>query len=527
MNSEEEQSYQEQSAYQEQIPEYYQDEAVYKEQVQPMVDLSILKMPFWLQTTLLGSLVLVLGVSTWLGYGRYQGFQITQIDMPVEESWPTLASGTDSISPSLSVPAAQQPPQNVVASGWFYSNRVNLKFQLPSGWVEVGENILNLPPGISDTKFVLLQPETGCVIAGGDFDREAADYVQTSFGGRVVGDISQYDGSWFTNQAYHPKAIEFSDNTRQYLSYELRHTYNLDDIDLMLWNSNLSSVRESCNEDFESLLSSISHHYQIGRPETYETVDFFIKGIRYQSGDSLSKLVYKSGIDGNTYEVLTLSAKPTNTALFFTDGRLYYVGSKKQSVGILASSANNQIYYVDLNTYEQGVVNRLDPITHPLIASLYVVGNDLYYLSGPDDIYRCVDGPSRDCSLALNKIPLDSPADASVLATSTPATSFVGYSSEQDALFMETGYGDAGCVGVQLYIFENGGVSTGPELGGCIQNMVDGTSDAGYAEYRSEMDTLEEEVEVPSSNAIYKAYGKYSPSNNEEISSRNTIYFVD
>ena len=522
MNPEDEQ-YQEQPIYQDNGQEYYEGEPVYEERVQPMVDMSVLNMPFWLRITLLCTILAILGGVVLLrNSAQYQGFQMSQLDAPESNTWVQNESVLVTPEPSTLPSPVDYPLEPnytpPTTASWFYSNKANLKFILPDGWMEVSADSVFSPPGIEDHLFVLMQPETGCVISGADFDRGAANYVQTTFGERVFSGISQFDGNWFTNQAFHEKGIEFSQYERQFLSHELRHTYNLSDIDLLLWHNESKPVPVSCDKDFVSFLQSTDYHFLVKQPESYIPGDIYIRAVRPRLGEAETKLLFKSRTDGNTYELSTLGEGIFSTKAYLVENVLYYLGSDE---------AGSQLYYYDLSQNSGGALfDRGGFDQNPLIADFFVTNEHIYYLSGYDDMRRCIDGYHRDCSLTLYRLGRVGVAVSELLASSTPATSFVGYSDDQDALFMYTGYGDAGCVGLQLYIYENNIMSKGAELSGCIEDMGNDIPGEDFENYEREMSKLKAEVEPPLAKAIYSAYGSYSPSDTE-VPTYYKIYFVE
>lgn len=248
-------------------------------------------------------------------------------------------------------------------------------------------------------------------------------------------------------------------------------------------------------------------------PQTYDSGDIYVERKIASRGVHESSILFRNNADGETYKVVDLLSSPiwySDEALFFADNKLYYFGPESKEL----RTGSSQIFYVDLKTFSQGIIDRKDTLSHPKIVSIYVYNDDLYYLSGTEDAYRCADGPARDCVLSLRKVSLNDFSQNTLLATSTPATTFIGYASAQDALFMYTGYGDAGCVGMQLYIYENKSLAEGPELGGC-SDMLNGNDSPEYLQYFEEMEKLERAVARPVVDAIQKSYNQYLPSSTE------------
>lgn len=480
--------------------EEYQDEYWVEESIEEPTSspLAELQMPFWLKISLLLLVILLLLLVSWWSSGNpFRGTQAVPLEPLAPQSESRNAAAPFSPARSQVIPAAEVSR--------YYSNRINVSFSLPPGWREIQMADSELPLGVRDIAVALYNSTMNCVIAAGTFDQRAADYVQTSFGGRVESAVTQFDGSWFTNQAYHEENIFFSDQRRQFLAQELRHTYNLDTADFVLWERSGASVPQSCDSDFVSLLQSIEHHYLPIELEVYDVGDITTRTLISPNELRSAKLLFTDTIDGNTYELADISAHGSVSRVFVVGTRLYFDGVQRDDLGaaVLPGERTFSVFNTESNQLE--FIERPAVDQNPLVASTYVTADSLYYLSGPTSSLPCVDGPQQGCELQLYRLPLADPSAYELLATSTAATYIIGYAKDQEALFLQSGYGDAGCVWSTIYVHANKFTHTAATYGGCV-------GEAGYAEYEREMMGLMRQVNDVTARAVRFERGAFTAS---------------
>ncbi len=415
------------------------------------------------------------------------------------------------VSEPVATPVVEQVTEALPTQ--FYSNKANLSFRIPAGWREIKVDDVVLPVGISNPRFLFLHEQLGCVIAGGDFDRGAADYVQTSFGGRVFSPISQFDGDWYTNQAYHAEPIQFSNHSRQYLAYEIRQTYNLDNVDIFLWQKNNTAVPDLCNQAFELVLESTQHHFSLLVLQNYYSGTMYIRTTNIGTASAETRLLFSKGDDGNTYEIVEL---PPGTGhggqVFVREGNLYALS---EFYGIDEQSHAGVIFIDPMrSTYEE---IPLAPGGERVIAQ-YVTADTLYFLSASSSGF-CT-GYRESCLTDLYAFDFET-SERRLLSSSITSAQLSGFDKNTGTLYLQRGWGDAGCLTNEVVAYQEriGLFANALSFTGCVD-------DPAFSSYEADFQQLSRRFDVPKSAVINYQAGTLVSSDVELPYTYSTFYFV-
>ncbi len=385
----------------------------------------------------------------------------------------------------------------------------NFSFDPLPSWELAHQEKTTLPPDIGTPYFIFKRKDMACTflytrIAVPDFRK----YTQTSFATRVFTDKGdQLDASWYVNTSTTPNT-QFQEN-HQPIHGEIRiNHYPIfgNDYDesymraFFLFASNGETVSDICDSEFSQMLRTL-------RP-TYDKVP----NLSNANGS-----LYLKSINGETKE------KNHNIHLLFS-----HQASIPQQVMTLHSGYQTTFFKNHLYDAYEGNIWIIDPfantetsitknpnIPNEEISDFFISNDQLYYLAGTP-----CDGPGP-CNLNLFSVSLNG-GIPQLLAQHVAARSILGYSSAEDKLYLEGGYGDAGCFNQEFYQYtpKNREIRLIYSYAGC-EGVINPAAD----KMTKEIHALENRFSRSISH-IHLENGNFSePPENEVLKDRNTNSF--
>ena len=367
-------------------------------------------------------------------------------------------------------------PEVVVTDGGrFESNVANLRGQLPQGWRIVERNAPPPLEGFDYVSMALAQEGGTCAIIGTTPSGRNLDaYKQISFAERLYKDDWQWDGSWFAPKSTYGD-YEFAGDVRQYLPGEMRRSYNTRDA-FVLFDVNGQSVADDCSKDLDTLLLSLEDHYQPIRlsPASHGRITVERERILYSP----------DGYDTH-FEVLKL---PTGTYAY--GGSVAAIENMLYAPWAEYSSASEQflrsaLLRLDLFAGTVGVVPGTEEVDS-FISSVYPLDGDIYYLRGDAILARCLDGYGT-CLANLYKTPATG-GEQVLLVGSVYGRNIIGFSKDEQALYLSDSTGDAGCVSMRYGRYVNGKEERFETRSGCVEGE-------DYANAASLRDDIQRKIE--------------------------------
>ena len=355
------------------------------------------------------------------------------------------------------MPEETMPEVVVADDGRFESNVANLRGQLPKGWKIIEQDVLPALEGFDYVSMALAQENGTCAIIGTTpYGRNLDAYKQTSFAQRLYKDDWQWDGSWFAPKSAYGD-YEFAGDARQYLPGEIRRSYTTRDA-FVLFDVNGQSVPDTCSKDLDTLLLSLEEYYQQIQLTSSSHGRITIERER----------VLYSPDDLNThFEVLRL---PTGTYAY--GGSVAAIDNALYAPLNEYSSANGQfsrsaLLHIDLFAGTAGVVPGTEKLD-TFISSIYPYDGEIYYLRGDANLAHCIDGYGT-CLANLYKTPITG-GEQTLLASGVYGRSIVGYSKDEQSLYLSDSTGDAGCVSMRYSRYVNGAEERLETQGGCADD---------------------------------------------------------
>lgn len=344
----------------------------------------------------------------------------------------------------------------------------NIQFDIAEGWV-LATNTVALPKNIEGLRFAFVKSGTPCVFAYVRMTNGAREaYVQTSFAERIFSgpnNANQFDSSWYIRKADTPPGFAFDWNARQPFRNEVRimppgymgrWEYGDHFRAFLLYDSDGSIVPDACNGDVNAMLATMVEYYPTGNIESTTTGSIYIKGskVLLLGDDDIARLVHQFPGGSSDFSV--------------AGNRIYY-------------RSGNTLHYYEVNL-QVDAVNNVPP--------LGIDANRSYAISGTS-IYSISDGscaPDVPCRQKLYS--MDIPSGISSFLGDVTANSIMGYSTKDQAVYVEWARGDAGCSGsaVSRYSIVRGTVEEVGNFGGC-------NGDPGFEESMAEYRALRTRID--------------------------------
>lgn len=409
-----------------------------------------------------------------------------------------------------------------VQSPFYSSNIGNFQLTVPDGWSYLSKDTpLVLPERHSKDEFAIHKPGTTCVIAKVNFDRESElRHKQMSFATRVFSNSFQFDGGWYVASTTETSAYEFLWEGRQSVPGEFRVASGFDLGRFLLLTTDGSSVPDECDEDMNTLLSSVETYYEhivLTKDMQGALISEYIHGLgKAEEGDARTDyghLVFVADGSSERREVMRFPDGLSWSGDFYEhDDKLYvqaYVTERENSG--TPPSHTSSIYSLDPMRGEAVQIPGSDVVG--LISSIYVLNDSIYYLVIQGD-GGCIDS-YKPCPSKLYSLPISGGSPTHV-ATTEIGGKILGYVAAEQAFYIRRSWGDAGCVSHKISRIIDGTEELLLDEGDCYSMQ-----DAGpYDEMNTRIKNFSESVQAGKlmTNALRFEKGRLVPGGNKENS---------
>ena len=356
------------------------------------------------------------------------------------------AKDTFAIQPVLNVnpivrslrnePNAHLPFDVGVASGEKLSYpHDNFYFNVLPSWTQIATSTIVLPYKITNPLFAITNKDSGCFIAYTEFPKQLNNgdiYNQTRYSyqfyntGDTISVNRGVDSRYFS-----PNDLKLTQDRTPYLPYEIAYSYypykNVFSTAFVLFMPGDGIVPERCDEDFVSMLSSLTRHYDSATVTSSSQGDLFIK-TEYNNGKIISRLLFK---DIDTKIAKGVKEFENGSSFTVYDNKLFYINSN----GLIFSL--DPISKQEEKVFDLPSSNQL--MTDNKINDFYIYKNRLFYLYGPP----CLDYLAK-CNLQLYEYDMTA-KKSSFLAGDLVDRSILAYDKKENRLHLMYGDGDGGC----------------------------------------------------------------------------------
>lgn len=333
---------------------------------------------------------------------------------------------------------------------------LNIEFVLPNrDWqIKESENISNFPDMLQ-SRLLLLNQRLNCGVAFIDQRQIFGTYQQVSFAERILTlDHAQLDGSYYVPEK--SGITEFRDvrtptvgEVRRY-HYYWREGHQPNEI--LIYALDGSVISPECDNEASIILRSLVARYDETEINSSSNGQLFIqKGGMYfkDSDDGIVKKIFNPGI---FYQTLIFH----NDQLFAnTETGVQIIDFKnKQTINTMGKKLS------DTDT----------------IYGFYVADNKVYYQMGPS---ACIQEITTGCPASLYEYDVNT-GQVYVLLEEITHNHFRGISPGTNTLYMEQGYGDAGCLilaDIIGYDLEQKRIVDEKNFSGCIIDYDSETSE--------------------------------------------------
>ncbi|MDB5254367.1 MAG: hypothetical protein JWL80_433 [Parcubacteria group bacterium] len=304
----------------------------------------------------------------------------------------------------------------------------NFQLSIFPGWTAT--TTLATFPYTDSPAIFSLQRDSGCKMVYGNYTEPGQKMIQTSFGDRIfTQDNEQLDPQISAPVLNVPEDFKFDYDHRQSFSgevivYNYRLVYpNYGSNAFSIFNPEGGKIGYNCIKEVNNMLSSLKGVYEaITLDATSKGVVFFREDTAMFIGDDeIPKTIMK--MPPGYFPALI-----GNTLYRISGGRLYTLDIFNKSFseiplkGITSTSS-------DLATFDIGT---------NILNSYYFIGDDLYYLVGPNcQVFKA------KCDLALRVKNMKTGVDR-LLQSHVSDGHFLGYKPEEHTLYLGYQDGDAG-----------------------------------------------------------------------------------
>ncbi|MDB5238620.1 MAG: hypothetical protein JWM46_890 [Candidatus Kaiserbacteria bacterium] len=365
------------------------------------------------------------------------------------------------------VPVPQPVPPVSSDTHYLYAPG-NVQFDIAPGWVLATDTVA-LPKDISGLRFAFLKQGTPCVFAYvrmTSAEREA--YVQTSFAERIFSgpnDANQFDSSWYIRKTDTPAGFAFDWDARQPFRNEVRimppgylgrWEYGDHMRAFLLYDEDGTTVPDECNADVNSMLHTLVEYYPTTTLSRDAVGSLYIKysKVLLLGDDDIARLVYELPAGASDF--------------MFARNRIYY-------------RAGSSVRFYDLLQMADGVTG---------VRPLATDANYSYLVSGAS-IFSISDGscaPDVPCKQKLYD--MDIGTGLSSFLGDVSANSIMGFSTKDQAVYLEWAHGDAGCASsaVTRYSIIRGVMEDVGNFSSCQEDTGYAAKMAAYKAVRDSLD---------------------------------------
>ena len=411
---------------------------------------------------------------------------------------------------------------NLPEPKFFSSNIKNTSFTIPAGWEEVQLSTVALPLGAENVWYIITQPETGCMIASGDFSYQNPGYENDesnlpvyrhiSFADRIYSDKDQYDGRWLVlaSKSSESDVPDPFTDVRKYLSGEIR-----DSRSFFLWQRDGNFVPDSCNEALNFLLRTIDYYYEpITLTENSKGEVWGMTHLDNVGSHEAIKILLFTQPSGETYKILDLPSGVSYSGLVLDNRKIIFTVNNYENEQLKS-------LIITLDPISKSIETLLDlELGGGYISSTFLLKDNIFYLQGDKEYAWCLDRYG-ECKADLYSLNVYG-GEPILIQKDVLGGSIMGFSPEENSLYLSRGKGDAGWVhrkinrydfnlGVEIFVFEGGGMEGEPGL----KEMVD------------TVNKIQGKLKIyQKTESAYLNSGKLLPSDFETDSS-HSFYFVE
>lgn len=329
------------------------------------------------------------------------------------------------------VQAPQVSEGNLIGNGVLSYPESNFEMNVAEGWSE--SSVSMAPAQIPGALFQLDDSNSSCSIQyvrARVSDLAIPPLVQVSFGERfsTADGSTQFDPSWWVHQNLAPDSLTFSDFARQPVSGEILMLSNYEDMDensdyrrvFALFDRDGGTVAEGCVDDFYAMISSMTFAFD---PVDLDSSSEGILYARISHPDPI-RLLFRSE-DGISRQVDQLPDGDFS-ALSVRGGMFYYITERGIASRNIFTDERSSLFVAPEGEH---------------VVDFLMSDDSVFVMTTPvSSGMHCVDG--RACTVRFHRI---TGSGAQRLPGEAYARVIVGYAATENALYVQSGYGDAGC----------------------------------------------------------------------------------
>ncbi len=337
-------------------------------------------------------------------------------------------------------------------SSTYTSNLSNVQFKVPGGWQQTESVSQYLKGyGVPDAEFVHVGGGDYCFISHfKTYPSRLKSNRQAVLVDNILSDHANFSGGWKVSSTSDYALPKSGGSLGRPPSGAMLVMYSLAHGVFVLSTVNTGSVSDACVNDLTSLLKTVETYYE-------EVV------LTASSTGSISYKVIDSQSNGKpTFSVLTFTDDATleTRAVMKFNGGFYFV--PEFSVVGDTLYAINRPYIAGYNSSIWALepfAGSYVPIKSSLangayMSSLYVQGDNAYYLMGTSSLGYCLDTP-KPCPASLFSISLKG-GEPQLVATTSIGGKINGYDEREGAWHIAQGWGDAGFIQTRYRKVVNG-----------------------------------------------------------------------
>jgi hypothetical protein len=342
--------------------------------------------------------------------------------------------------------------------GEFVFEPANISFTLPEGWRSVPLSDAPALEGFSTSQFALAKESDGCFLVYYDQQIDRDLYAQTGFGERTFAGPLQFDNQWYAPQEVLPEDFTFTQTPQRFKReiytlgiHSSTPTFKIAP-QLILFEQEGNVIPDTCIADMKPLTESWKPYFA-GATLDSKSTGYIYAGYQPGGADTGVAHIFFKSDTGNAPQVLSQAPAPRwRDMTFRADGTIEGVTER----GTLSR----------FNVFSGATSNSPQLISSGVVLTHYRHGAREWVLATAD--MACLD--KGNC-LSTLYIKNDSGQFTPVTGGKMQGpTRIVGYIPEKKHVVLRSGFGDAGCISEQLYIYDETkkSMTKGAGYGGCI-----------------------------------------------------------
>lgn len=374
--------------------------------------------------------------------------------------------------------------------GEFVFEPANISFTLPEGWRTVPLSDAPQLEGFSTSQFALAKESEGCYLVFYDQEIDRDVYAQTGFGERTFAGSLQFDNQWYAPQEVLPEDFTFTETPQRFG----REIYTLGihastptfkiSPQLILFQQEGKVIPDTCIADMKPLTESWKPYFAGATLDGKSTGHIYAGYQPGSAGTGVAHIFFASDT-GSAPQVLSQAPAPRwRDMTFRADGTIEGVTER----GTLSR----------FNVFTGATSNSPQLISSGAVLMHYRHGAREWVLAAAD--IACLDkGNCLSTLYTKNDTGQFTPVSGG--KTQGPAR-IMGYIPEKKQLVLWSGFGDAGCITEQLYIYDEAKKSTTKSVGygGCM----DAQEHVPYAAEKAKYDAVVEAAGLPRKSTLLR-----------------------